>query len=271
MFTRPEEFIFENFKSMPMWVRVVSYFAILLVVIYGYMAPKYINGMAYIKLEENGLQQYLKSTPYNIMRDGRAIKLTTNEEGLMSIPLSTIFHTKPIKIDVFPNGYAGSSKQVEIPLSNIMSGEFTLTYIEEKDSMYVTSIESIDVKTGGFNFIKSSYAASKPKEVTPKSIRAYVFQSVAEISKIDISEIEKDTLIADLLISRSKTSYLYAQLEDTFKVVVWSEIWNEAITINDLVKILYIATNPNAVNNSALQKINELSKFQLWQKTELPN
>jgi hypothetical protein len=210
-----------------------------------------------VKLEQNQEAQYYKNQPFSVWKDGRFTKLVTSDTGTLSIPLSTILPTDSLEVHFYPHGVTEPPVKTEIPISKILSGEIEFTYIVDDNKILVASNEKRSVIPDIFRFDMISTAmAGEDVEQNQIAISEFVIDRIKSILKNKTNNISLDTKLSSLYISPPRRAYLYAELEDKYNVVVWSEIWGKAETVGDLVQVLRIATGSETGDSTASPAVN---------------
>jgi hypothetical protein len=248
MISKVEGFIFENFKTMPLWVRVITYFMLLIVLMFGYMSPRFIDGVAYLKVKKADDPIYYKNLSFSVIEEGRKIRYTSSDEGILSIPRSTLIPTQPVEIHFYPEGVTQAPVKRIIPIWTLLTGKnIDFTYIDETKEMLLSSLD----KAFAIPFISSVYADVYLDEES-KDLGQVVIESLVGLSSTENNEITLNTTLASLSLSQPKLAYLYGTLEKKYNVVVWAEIWKQANTVADLVLILKVALASVKKNNPSV-------------------
>ena len=93
-----ERFLFDNFKSMPAWVRVFTYIFVLFLSAYLLLAPRFINGTVEFPAASGTFKPY-RGADLRVHVEGRTLKFTAGEDGYWSIPLvSRLPHTVTVEL-----------------------------------------------------------------------------------------------------------------------------------------------------------------------------
>lgn len=94
------KFFIEAFSKMPSWVRVVTWFALLFLVVYLYVSPRFINGQMVVLLDNGGTVEYRGAT-LRTQVEGRGLKFKTNEDGYWSVPVVSRMPFQAIHLQVY--------------------------------------------------------------------------------------------------------------------------------------------------------------------------
>ncbi len=95
-----ENFLFRQFPNQPLWVRVLTYLALLSVFIYLVLIPRFIDGQLVVKDESTGGLVPYRGASIQLQVDGRDYKFTSNESGYFSIPIVSRL-PEPVEFQVF--------------------------------------------------------------------------------------------------------------------------------------------------------------------------
>jgi acyl carrier protein len=82
----PFQWFLDNLAKMPKWVQVTTWFLLLVLTFYFYLAPRFVNGHAVVQLMEGGFIDYRGATIRTHV-EGRVFKFKSNEDGYWSVPV----------------------------------------------------------------------------------------------------------------------------------------------------------------------------------------
>lgn len=86
----PERFLFTQFAAMPIWVRVITYFVLLIVVVHGYLVPRAVSGTVETLSEQGATRTAYANSLVSVVGD-RSTRYFANgrDDGTWSIPVPT--------------------------------------------------------------------------------------------------------------------------------------------------------------------------------------
>jgi hypothetical protein len=93
-------FFTDTFRKMPKWVRVTTWFALLILSFYLYVTPRFINGQMVAVLPNGGTIEYRGATLRTHI-EGRVLKFKTNEDGYWSVPLVSRLPLHKVRLQVY--------------------------------------------------------------------------------------------------------------------------------------------------------------------------
>lgn len=84
----PERFLFTQFAAMPLWVRIITYFAMLLVVMHGYLVPRAVSGTVDVLSAQSSTHTAYANSLVSVVGD-RSTRYFANgrDDGTWSIPV----------------------------------------------------------------------------------------------------------------------------------------------------------------------------------------
>ncbi len=250
------KFFTEAFAKMPKWVRVVTWFVLLILAIYLYVTPRFINGQIVVKQENGGTIEYRGATLRTHV-EGRVLKFKTNEDGFWSVPVVSRLPYHSVHLQVYHED-AKSWYDVEIDGKTVWGAGFGTKEIRLEIKNNPPSVEQMVVASSasGTGFVQAAL-----RVLSGFMEPAWAQQTPAGQSQPDKKEITRklNAIIARAtgkrssaigpgfrLTGRGAPSYsqklrIINEAEKEFKIKIPDEEWRTISTSGELAEYIYEA------------------------------
>lgn len=246
------KFFTEAFSKMPAWVRIATWFTLLILVVYLYISPRFINGQMVVRLDNGGTVDYSGATLRTHV-EGRVFKFKTDDDGYWSVPVVSRMPYHGIHMQVYHED-AKRWYDVDIDGETVWSAGFGAREIRLEVMANPPSVRKTDIAQrnaiGVFaktvmRFISGSIAWAQ--QTTAEEAKADKKQIAGRLSSI----IAKETGV-----ERSKTGPVFRltgkaapstpqklsiikETEKEFSVKIPDETWRAMSTAGELADFVY--------------------------------
>jgi acyl carrier protein len=237
---------------MPRWVRVVTWFTLLVLCAYLYVAPRFINGQMVVLLDNGGTMEYRGATLRTHV-EGRVLKFKTNEDGYWSVPVVSRVPYHGIHLQVY---HEDAKAWFDVDLdggtvwgASMGSKEIRLEVASNPPAVKQTILSERPLDRRIMNafvrFAAGSEAWAQP--AAAGQARSGMEQVAEKLNSIIARETRKDP--EDItptfrLTGKDAPSYsiklsIINQAEKEFKVKLQDEEWRAMATSGDLAEYIY--------------------------------
>jgi hypothetical protein len=250
------KFFTEAFSKMPKWVRVFTWLVLLILVVYLYVTPRFINGQMVAKLENGGTIEYRGATLRTSI-EGRVLKFKTNEDGFWSVPLVSRLPFQPVRLQVYHED-AKAWYDVELAGKTVWSAGFETKEIrlEIKNNPPAVELTVVASNASGIGFLQTVL-----RVIIGSPVSAWA--QPAPVGQLHVSKTETihklNTIIAGVtgrvpsaigsgfrLTGQDAPSYsnklrIIDEAEKEFKIKIPDEEWQAMSTAGELADYIYKA------------------------------
>ncbi|MDA8099000.1 MAG: acyl carrier protein [Nitrospiraceae bacterium] len=242
----PFQWFMENLAKMPAWVRVTTWFVLLFLTCYFYLAPRFVNGHAVVRLENGGAIDYRGAT-IRMHVEGRVLKFKSNEDGYWSVPVVSRI-PQDMKLEIYHEDKQ-AWYEATVPGTEIWKNIFGTVDVKlvvnggDKPVMleYGRSSEpGLFVRIGRAvlsGFVSPAYGQTHQSH---EAVAAATREIAARALKKPVADVNLNTkLIGKDAPSYTKKLQLIQQMELEFKIKVPDEEWRQMATLGDLVEYVF--------------------------------
>ena len=253
MLTGIEQFLFGNFKKMPLPVRVFTYLFVLFLFAYLLLVPRFINGAMEVVSKSGGRKPY-RAGELHMHVEGRVFKFKVNEEGYWSVPIVSLL-PHPVQIKVH-----------HVDADEWFPVDFKWSELWTRDLFQVTitndppGVKLLSANTAGAAFLFRALASLRgwvgtnppavlagelqisPKLSVPgdpgmlRMVETEVVRTVSDVTRRNIREIGPTFPLTGASAPRySERIEIIDTLERKFKLRIPDEHWNYLNNVGELV------------------------------------
>lgn len=242
-------FLKERFQSMPQWVQVSTYITFVILFVYLFTAPRFLD----MRLVSNdyGDEFPIGGAQIEIEIDGRVLILLTDSKGRFSVPITT---SAPIGSYLFilsPDSNSNKIKEIEVPVSNSYLKRSKIIYSKKTNAYQIIPngiIHNTKKLLSSIHFISTAYADTN--SVVDKGIENEILNALEVITNISPTQISKNVSIRDdLNLDNIDLSYINSRLNKKYNIDALSVFQHNAKTVGDLIEIakkLYYEQEPSS-------------------------
>lgn len=232
------KFIKDRFLSMPQWVQVSTYVSFVMLFIYLFTAPRFLD-MRLVS-HDYGDEFPIGGAQIEIEIEGRVLILLTDSKGRFSVPISTNYPLGTYLFILSPDPGSNKIKEIEVPFSNSYLKRSKIIYSKKTNDYKIIPNGIIENATGMFaslDFIGTAHADNDTPEAKD-GIDDEILKALEVITKIPFRQIPLDvSLRDDLEIDNIDLSYISNRLNRKYKIDCLSAFQHNAETVEDLIVI----------------------------------
>ncbi len=250
------KFFTEAFSKMPKWVRVITWFVLLIFAVYLYVTPRFINGQMVARQENGGTIEYRGATLRTHV-EGRVLKFKTNEDGFWSVPVVSRLPYHGVHLQVYHED-AKAWYDVEIDGKTVWGAGFGTKEIRLEIKNDPPSVEQTVIASNSFGvgFVQAALRA-----IFGSTEPAWAQQRSAGQSQTSKSEITRKLNAIIIRATGKRSSAIgpgfrltgkgapsYSQklriineAEKEFKIKIPDEEWKTISTSGELAEYIYEA------------------------------
>ncbi|NOQ37166.1 MAG: hypothetical protein GQ569_14950, partial [Methylococcaceae bacterium] len=177
------KFIKDRFLLMPQWVQVSTYISFVVLFIYLFTAPRFLD----MRLVSNdyGDEFPIGGAQIEIEIEGRVLILLTDSKGRFSVPVSTNYPLGTYLFILSPDPNSNKIKEIEVPVSNSYLKRSKIIYSKKTNDYKIIPngvIENAQQIFAALNPIATAYADDKPTR--KDGIDKEIFKALEVITKI---------------------------------------------------------------------------------------
>ncbi|MCK5899029.1 MAG: hypothetical protein KAG06_08160 [Methylococcales bacterium] len=252
-------FLKERFQSMPQWVQVSTYLTFVVLFVYLFTAPRFLD----MRLVSNdyGDEFPIGGAQIEIEIEGRVLTLLTDSKGRFSVPITT---SAPIGSYLFilsPDSNSNKIKEIEVPVSNSYLKRSKIIYSKKTNDYQIIPngiIQNTKKILSSIRFISTAYANG----TIDKGIANEILNALEVITEISSRQISKNVSIRDdLNLDNIDLSYINNRLSKKYNIDCLSVFQHEAKTVGDLIEIakkLYYQNRPSSQTTPATSENSEV-------------
>jgi len=234
-----------NLLKMPKWVQVITWFVMLFLTCYLYIAPRFVNGHAVIRTEDGGVLDYRGATLRTHI-EGRVLKFKSNEDGYWSVPV--VSHMpQDMRLELYHED-KGAWFEVRIGSGDIWKNAFGAAEVRMivNDGDQPVRVELVRSGSGGLLArIARGIASviSTPVYAQSRFDRAVIVQQTIAATAAAVKRKPSQVTVNYRLSGKNAPTYvqklkIIGTLEKKFDIVIPDEKWRQMEKVDDLVKYI---------------------------------
>lgn len=251
------KFIKDRFLLMPQWVQVTTYLSFVVLFIYLFTAPRFLD----MRLVSNdyGDEFPIGGAQIEIEIEGRVLILLTDSRGRFSVPISTNYPLGSYLFILSPDSSSNKIKEIKVPVSNSYLNRSKIIYSKKTNDYKIIPngvIENTQKLFAEINLISTAYADNH-KPVLKEEIEKEILKALEVITEIPFKQIPRNVALRDdLELDNIDLSYINSRLNRKYNIDCLRDFQRRAKTIEDLIRIArstYYKNNNIQPENSSLR------------------
>ncbi len=240
----PFAWFMSNLKQMPKWVQIATWFIMLLLTCYLYVAPRFINGHAVFRTDSGGMLDYRGATLRTHM-EGRVFKFKSNEDGYWSVPVVSRL-PQDMRLELYHED-KGAWFEVRIGSADIWKAGFgavEVRLIVDGDQPVQVEVVMNDGRTMFAAVAQRIWSLfSRPAHAQARSDRAEIARRTVAAMAAVVKSTPARVTESSRLTGRNAPTYaqklqIIDKLEKEFEIVIPDEKWRQMERVGDLVEFI---------------------------------